>query len=64
MIKSVPYFAKPVGVRDWDMVNTEVPAAPAPVENGGEVWKIPVEVDILCIGPSVGPAIQQVALKD
>lgn len=45
------------------MVNAVVPAATVPVENGGEVWKIAVEIDILGIGPSTGPTIQQVTLK-
>lgn len=45
------------------MVNAVVPAAAVPVENGGEVWKIAVEVNILGVGTSIGPTIQQVALK-
>lgn len=45
------------------MVNTVVPAAAVPVENGSEVWKIAVEVDALGIGPAIGPTIQQVTLK-
>lgn len=45
------------------MVNAVVPAAAVPVENGSEVWEIAVEVDILGIGPSTGPTIQQVTLK-
>lgn len=45
------------------MVNAIVPAAAVQVENGGEVRKIAVEVYILGIGPSIGPAVQQVTLK-
>lgn len=45
------------------MVNAVVPAAAIPVENGGEVWKIAVEINILGVGPSIGPTIQQVTLK-
>lgn len=45
------------------MVNAVVPAAAVPVENGGEVRKITVEVNILGVGPSIGPTIQQVTLE-
>lgn len=45
------------------MVNAVVPAASVPVENGGEVRKVAVEVNILGVGPSTGPTIQQVTLK-
>lgn len=45
------------------MVNAVKPAAAVPVENRGEVRKIAVEVYILSVGPSIGPAIQQVTLK-
>ncbi len=45
------------------MVNAVVPAAAVPVKNGGEVWKIAVEVNHLGVGPSTSPTIQQVTLK-
>lgn len=45
------------------MVNTVVPAAPVPVEYGSKIRKVPVQVDILGIGATIGPAIQQVTLK-
>lgn len=45
------------------MVNAVVPAAAVPVENGGEVWKVAVEVNTLGVGSSIGPTVQQVTLK-
>lgn len=39
------------------MVDTVVPAAAVPVESGGEVRKIAIEVNILGVGPSIGPTI-------
>lgn len=54
---------KPVGIRDWDVVYAVVSAAPVPVEDGGEVRKVAVQVKVLGISPTVGPTVQQVALK-
>lgn len=39
------------------MIRAEVPAATAPVENGREVWKVAVQVDVLGVGPTICPAI-------
>lgn len=61
--KILPYFAKPVSVGDRDVVGAEVSAAAVPVEKRGQVWEIAVEVNVLGICPTVGPAVQQVALK-
>lgn len=57
------HLSKPVGVGDWNVVNAVVPAAAIPVEDGGEVRKIAVQVDVLGVGPTIGPSIQQVTLK-
>lgn len=57
------YFAKPIGIRDWDVVDAVVPAATVPVEHRCEVWKVPVQINALGICTTVGPTIQQVALK-
>lgn len=57
------YLPEPVGIRDWDVVNAVVPAAAVPVEDGGEVWKVAVEVKVLGISPTIGPTVQQVTLK-
>lgn len=62
-LETLPYFAKPVGVRDGDVVGAEVSAAPVPVQNGRQIWEIAVEVNVLGVGPTVGPTIQQVTLK-
>lgn len=61
--KTSPYLAKPVCIRDWDMVNAVVPAAAVAVEKGGEVREIAVEVNILGVGPSTDPTIEQMTLK-
>lgn len=45
------------------MVGAEVSAAPVPVENGSQVREIAVEVNVLGVGPTIGPTIQQVTLK-
>lgn len=62
-LEILPHFAKPVAVWDRDVVGSEVSAAPVPVEKGGEVWEVAVQVNALGIGPTVGPAVQQVTLK-
>lgn len=59
----LPHFAKPVAVWDRDVVGAEVSAAAVPVEKGGQVREVAVQVDALGIGPTVGPAVQQVTLK-
>lgn len=61
--KILPYFAKPVSVGDRDVVGAEVSAAAVPVEKRGQVWEIAVEVNVLGICPTIGPAVQQVTLK-
>lgn len=45
------------------MVGAEVSAAAVPVENGGQVGEVAVQVDALGVGPAVGPAVQQVTLE-
>lgn len=45
------------------MVNAVVPAAAVAVEKGGEVREIAVEVNILGVGPSTDPTVQQMTLK-
>lgn len=60
---TLPYIAKPVGVRDGDVVGAEVFAAPVPVENGSQVREIAIEVNVLGVGPTAGPTIHQVTLK-
>lgn len=60
---SLPYFAKPVGFRDGDVIGAEVSAAPVPVENGSQVREVAVEVDVLGVCPTIGPTVQQVTLK-
>lgn len=62
-LETIPYFAKPVGVRDGDVVGAEVSAAPVPVQNGSQVREVAVEVKVLGVGPTVGPTVQQVTLK-
>lgn len=59
----LPYFGEPVGVGDWDVIDAIVSAAAIPVENGGEVRKIAIEVKILSVGPSTDPTVHQVTLK-
>lgn len=59
----LPYFAKPVGVGDRDVVGAEVSAAAVPVEKGRQVWEVAVQVNVLGIRPTIGPAVQQVTLK-
>ena len=43
------YLTKPVGVGDGDVVGAVVPVTPTVVGNGGQVWKVPVEVDVLSV---------------
>lgn len=62
-LEILPHFAKPVAVWDRDVVGAEVFAAAVPVENGGQVREVAVEVNVLGVGPTVGPAVQQVTLK-
>lgn len=45
------------------MVGAEVSAAAVPVENGGQVGEVAVQVNALGVGPAVGPAVQQVTLE-
>lgn len=45
------------------MIDAVVSASPIPVENGCQVRKVAVEVKILSVGPSTGPTIHQVTLK-
>lgn len=46
------YLTKPVGVRDGDVVRAiEAVTAPA-VGNGGQVWKVSVEVNVLSVTTS------------
>lgn len=59
----LPYFSEPVGVRDRDVVGPEVPAAAVPVQNGRQVREVAIEVDVLGVGPTAGPTVQQVTLK-
>lgn len=51
------HLPKPVGVWNWDVVNAVVPASTVPIKDGGEVWKIAIQVDVLSICPSIGPTI-------
>lgn len=46
------------------MIDAIVSAAAIPVEYGGEVRKIAIEVKILSVGPSTNPTVHQVTLKD
>lgn len=62
-LEILPHFAKPVAVWDRDVVSAEVSAAAVPVEKGGQVWEVAVQVNVLGVGPTVGPAVQQVTLK-
>lgn len=57
------YLSKPIGVRDWNVVNAIMPTAAIPVEDGGEVRKIAVQVNVLGVGAAIGPTVQQVTLK-
>lgn len=59
----LPHFAKPVAVWDRDVVGSEVSAAAVPVEKGGQVWEVAVQVNVLGVGATVGPAVQQVTLR-
>lgn len=61
--ETIPYFAKPVVVRDGDVVGAVVSAAPVPVQNGSQVREVAVEINVLAVGPTVGPTVQQVTLK-
>lgn len=61
-LENLKYFAKPVGVRDGDVVGAEVSAAPVPVEKRSQVREIAVEVDVLGVRPPIGPTVQQVTL--
>lgn len=45
------------------MIDAIVSAAAIPVENGGEIRKIAIEVKILSVGPSTDPTVHQVTLK-
>lgn len=57
------YLPKPVCVGNRDVVSTVVPAASIPVQDRRKVRKVPVQVNILGIGSTIGPTIQQVTLK-
>lgn len=57
------YFPKPVAIWDWDVVSSVVTAAPVPVEDGGEVRKVAIQVNVLGVGSTISPTIQQVSLK-
>lgn len=56
------YLIHPVRVRNGDVVTTEMSKATTIVEDGGEVRKVAVEIQILCIGPTAGPSIELMAL--
>lgn len=46
------------------MIYAVVSAATVPVEDGGEIGKIAVQVDVLGISPSTCPSVKQRTLKD
>ena len=45
------------------MVGAVVSAAPVAVEDGGQVRKVPVQVNVLSVATSVGPSVQHGALR-
>lgn len=57
------YFIYPIGVRNGNMVTTEMSEATAIVEDRGEIRKVAVQINILCIGPTAGPSIVLMTLN-
>lgn len=52
-----PDLSKPVGIWNWDVVNAVEPASAVPVKDGGEIWKVAIQVDVLSVRPSIGPTV-------
>lgn len=61
--ESAFYLIHPVGVRDGDVVTTEMSKAPPVVEDGCKVRKVAVQIKILSISPTTGPSIVLMTLK-
>jgi len=57
---SVLYLTKPVKVWDWNVVRPIGSLSAPPVDNGGQVRKVPAQIDALSVGP---PDVISVALQ-